>query len=688
MPPKKRSGQLNPASIQKGLILASSALLVLLAAGELFVLGWGTGSWLGRLSIKWSSTIALAYLSFAAFLALLTICLYDPLRWSRLQKRILSFRKRLGIWRRPLLLLVLLFPAWFVFFSPWGGLFVGLFFRLFLFLLLLGLAAALLTEHKTQLIEWRFLLLACLLLGTFLVLAESLALVTDFPFALHWSEGNRLWDYSVVFGRERYNYAGTEPIFVLIDSGRQTLWGLPFLFSNVPIWLVRFWSAVLVTVPYALLGWLAFRPLDDKRDQWLAAGLCSMIFLNQGPIYTPLILAASLVALARRKPIWLALPLVYFAGEYAGASRFTWAFAPAIWAVMLSFGDSVLARGLLTWQDWLRGLVLALAGIWSKGLPILIGVLAGLFPFLVLRDPELVGIPQVETLQGLQDVSTNQPFLWERLFPNPIYAPGILLGLALATLPLILLMVYLVRNEYWKTVFWQRAAMLLGLGALLLVGVVASAKVGGGTDLHNLDMFLVGLVLVAAIAWEGGLAVRFQELLRDSATVRWLLAGLVLIPAFLPMVAGKPLDLPTQERTHFVLQRIQDKVMCARQYGEVLFMDQRQLLTFGLMGDLPLVVDYEKKYVMNQALSGDAAYFDNFKEDLANGRFSLIVGEREALFYKEADLESIGDSLIEENNAWVAWVTTPLLDYYESAGAFKDVSVELFMPIERNFDCP
>jgi hypothetical protein len=348
----------------------------------------------------------------------------------------------------------------------------------------------------------------------------------------------------------------------------------------------------------------------------------------------------------------------------------------------------VLARGLLTWQDWLRGLVLALAGIWSKGLPILIGVLAGLFPFLVLRDPELVGIPQVETLQGLQDVSTNQPFLWERLFPNPIYAPGILLGLALATLPLILLMVYLVRNEYWKTVFWQRAAMLLGLGALLLVGVVASAKVGGGTDLHNLDMFLVGLVLVAAIAWEGGLAVRFQELLRDSATVRWLLAGLVLIPAFLPMVAGKPLDLPTQERTHFVLQRIQDKVMCARQYGEVLFMDQRQLLTFGLMGDLPLVVDYEKKYVMNQALSGDAAYFDNFKEDLANGRFSLIVGEREALFYKEADLESIGDSLIEENNAWVAWVTTPLLDYYESAGAFKDVSVELFMPIERNFDCP
>ncbi len=688
MPPKKRPGQLNPASILKGLILAGAALLVVLAAGEIFALGWGSGSWLGRLSIKWALTLAPVYLSFAGLLIILAVGLYDSQRWSRLQKRILGFRKGLGIWRWPLISLVLLFSAWFVFFSPWGGLFVGLFFRLLLFLLLLSLAAALLTEHKTQLIEWRSLLLAGLMLGAVLVLAESLALVSDFPFALHWSEGNRLWDYSVVFGRERYNYSGTEPIFAWIDSGRQTLWGLPFLFSNVPIWLVRLWSAILVTVPYALLGWLAFRPLDGKRDQWLAAGLWSLIFLNQGPIYTPLIMAAILVALARRKPIWLALPLVYFSGEYAGASRFTWAFAPAIWAVMLSFEDSVLARGLLAWQDWLRALALGLAGMWTKGLPILIGVLVGLFPFLVLRDPGLVGIPPVETLQGLQDVSTHQPFLWERLFPNPIYPPGILLGLALATLPVILLMVYLVRKGFWKTVIWQQVAKLLGLGALLVVGVIASAKVGGGTDLHNMDMFLVGLVLVAAIAWEGGLAARFQKLLSNSATVRWLLAGMIFLPAFLPMVEGKPLDLPTHERTQFVLQRIQDKVMCARQYGEVLFMDQRQLLTFGLMGDLPLVVEYEKKYVMNQALSEDAAYFEQFTEDLANGRFSLIVSEREALFYKEPDLESIGDGLIEENNAWVTWVTTPLLEYYESVGEFKDVAVELFMPIERDFDCP
>jgi hypothetical protein len=203
-----------------------------------------------------------------------------------------------------------------------------------------------------------------------------------------------------------------------------------------------------------------------------------------------------------------------------------------------------------------------------------------------------------------------------------------------------------------------------------------------------MDMFFVGLVLVAAIAWGSGFAARIANSIKQITLVLWILSGMVLISAFVPLISGKPLILPTPERTEFVLNRIQDAVSCARKYGEVLFMDQRQLITFGYMGDLPLVVDYEKKYVMDQALSGNEAYFEKFREDLASGRFSLIVSEREAILYKEPDIESIGDSLNEENNAWVTWVTTPLLQSYESVGDFKDAAIELFVPIDRDYDCP
>ena len=40
--------------------------------------------------------------------------------------------------------------------------------------------------------------------------------------------------------------------------------------------------------------------------------------------------------------------------------------------------------------------------------------------------------------------------------------------------------------------------------AFLGVGLIVSTKIGGGGDLHNLDMFLIGLMFTAVIAWENG----------------------------------------------------------------------------------------------------------------------------------------------------------------------------------------
>lgn len=693
MSPKKTRKWSLPAVWSKHPILFGGGLLLLMAGLEMFNLGWGSGHLLGELSAKWVATL-LVYLFLAtALLLLLSRSLYAPRKLNNLRGGLLTWREKLGKGRGLVAFLVAALPAYFVFYSAWGDLFVGFFTRSIIFILAISLTTNLLASKKEGLFSWRALLLAGLFTGSLLVLAESFALVSNYPFALHWSEGNRLWDYSLLFGRARYNYPAGEPIFAWIDPGRQALWGLPFLIPALPILAARLWGAFLTTVPYALLGWFAFRPLKEARGQWIAAGLWALIFLNQGPIYTPLILSAILVAATRRRPIWLALPLVYLAGLYAGSSRFTWAFAPAIWGALLALSDGVLLHAKLTARDWLRAAALGLAGLWTKGLPILLGVLASLLPVssAVVATPTPSGMPGEQvlgTIEGLQATAAGQPFIWYRLFPNDVYPPGILLGLALAALPLILLLWYLARRGLWKTVLWQRIALLLGCGSFLVVGVIASVKVGGGADLHNLDMFLVGLVLLAGVAWEAGFYKRLKKFLQETSLVRWLLAAMILIPAFTPMAAGKPLVLPTAERTQFVLERIQYKVACARQYGEVLFMDQRQLITFGQMADLPLIVDYEKKFVMDQALAGNEAYFEEFRTDLATGRFALIVSEREGTLYKDLDQETVGDSLVEENNAWVRWVSTPLFQYYESVGNFKDAAVELFMPIERNFDCP
>lgn len=666
------------------------AALFLLAGLDIYSAGSGSGHVFAGLSAKWLAVV-ITYATFAAGTLYFALQLSNKASTrSRFAKRIEQVKRKLGKTRLLLAAFVCISPAIFVFYTGGGALFTGFFVRLLIFIVSIVLASALFA--KSAWLDWRGFLTATLITGTFLVLTESLVLVSNFPFALHWSEGNRLWDYSLAFGRDRYNFPSGDEIFVWIDRGRQMLWGLPFLIPNLPIWAARLWNAFLTTVPYALLGWAPFRSTSKLRDQWIAAGLWALLFLNQGPIYTPLVLAAILVAFARKKPIWIALPLVFVAGYYASLARFTWIFAAGIWAALLSLSDEALAQRNLNSRSWLRALVLGFAGIWTRGLPVVLGVLAGLLPGTqpVVSAPvdATPGMQSIETLQGLQATATSQPYAWDRLLPNEIYAPGILIGLLLAALPVIALLVYAIKNGIWKTNRWQRVVLALGSLAFLVVGVIASAKVGGGTDLHNLDMFLITLVLLAGVAWEAGLHKKLADPGSLPRSMRAALAALVLIPAFLPMIEGKPLEIPAADRTEFVLQRIQDKVACARQYGEVLFMDQRQLITFGEVGDLPLVVDYEKKYVMDQALAGNAAYFEQFTQDLSAGRFSLIVGEREAVLYKDANEETIGDALIAENNAWVKWVTTPLLQYYESVADYRDVAVELFMPIGRDFDCP
>lgn len=674
---------------RKDLLLGIAALFALGAFAESLQIAWGSGFFIGRLSLKWLLTLLGLALLLVCVLWAVCYSLRHPKAATALRNKLFDRLAAVPL-RWVVLALFVIFPWYFIYYSPWGGLFTGFFTRTLLYAMAVLAAALLLTRDRKVLVTWNAFFLSLLFVATGLVIGDAFVRVTSYPLALHWSEGNRLWDYSLLYGRERYDYPATEPIFAWIDRGRQTLWGLPFLSSDLTIAGARAWSALMSTLPYALLGWFAFRPLKTARLQWFLAGLWALIFLNQGPIYAPLILSAILVAFARRQALWIALPLVALAGTYAAASRFTWTFAPAMWAVMLSLSDAAWLQSKLRWQDWARALALGLSGLWSAGLPIISGILSSLFA--PTSDPTgpidaTPGAQGVSSVQALQATVTSQPFAWERMLPNDVFPPGILLGLLAAAGPLVLLMLYLVRTGHWKTVALQRLVLLGGLGAFLLVGLIASAKVGGGADLHNLDMLLVTLVLLMGMAWEAGLHKQLGKWAGNNRSVQVALTGMLLIPALFPLYSGAPLDLPDQERLTYIMERIDANVACAAQYGPILFLDQRQLLTFRYMAEVALHPEYEKKYVMDQALSANRAFFDEFASDLAVHKYALIVGELEDTVFRGRNPQ-FGDSLIVENNAWKRWVSIPLLRYYQSVHDFQDVGVETFMPNGNGFECP
>ncbi len=667
------------------------AFLFFLIAFDLYHIANGTGELFGIFSLKWGAIFAFTLIFLVILLFILWLFLWRAEKLQGFIKGIISVRQRVSFLRWIFAIILLIFPIYFFQYTLWGLVFRPIYFRLFLWGFLSIILAILFTREDEKLIGWFPLLQSILLTSTSYTLAYVFSDVKNYPFNLYWSDGNRLWDYSLIFGRQLYNYPIDQEIPSLTSRGRQLLWGLPFLLPNTSILLHRFWSALLFSFPYMVLGWFSFKVEENRRREWLLLGLWAFLFLNQGPIYTPLVLSAILVAIAWERPLWIAIPLVALAGYYAESARWTWAYAPAIWAGMMSLNGSKLKGARPALRDWGRAIALAIAGValWYL-LPIIQSVWTG-----VSILPE-------------ERIAYDQPLLWYRLLPNDTYREGIVGGLLIAILPLIILLSYLLYKKHWQASLWQKLSILGSLLAFLIVGLIISTKIGGGNNLHNLDMLLIALLFVSAIAWKNGGSQWFRQSNKAPLWIKITLILLFTLPAYASMrkispnlalnteevllvefltdhnaLADPPIkSLPSDEEVQRTLDIISAFSEISDKKGDVLFIDLRQLLTFGYVPKIRLVPEYEKKRLMNEAMASNADYFAPYYQDLADHRFSLIITEPLKVVPKYEE-----GAFAEEGDAWMKWVSAPTLCFYHPIEIFRSVHVQLLAPRQEPLDC-
>jgi hypothetical protein len=677
----------------KFLLFAAIAYLVFQSTQGFQKIAWGTGAWWGEYSLKWG----LVYVLFMAFnillLALIATMLWRPEKIQPALQKTANFRERLGILRWIILLILFVFPVWLFQYTPWGLVFSNINLRLWLWgLVLIGLT--MLLKRGTTLFGWNEFLAVVILTSTEFTVAQAFLGVSDYPFSMGWSEGNRMWDYSILFGSALYNYPPDQKIPVLLDISRQFIGGIPFLFPGITIGMERAWLGISILLPYVLLGFATFKLTRNNISIWILTALWVLLFLKQGPIHPPLVLCAVAVALIWRKPLWLALPLIAVTGYAAQASRYTWLFAPGMWIGMLELAGAELENQRISLHTWTRAIALGITGaaggyFGSK----VVGIIAG-----------NINASAAITISGVTDSVTAQALLWYRLLPNATYGNGILLGLAIATLPLIIVISHLISNKTWVLNIWQSFAIIIPLMAFLIVGLVASTKIGGGGDLHNMDMFLIGLMFVGTIAWRTEGQEWFKNFPASPLIVRVFFALMFILPGIAPLASLRTYeyhgdtawlvtlsDLPAEKNLDLLphpsivdrsLQTIREEVLLSRKTGEVLFIDQRQLLTFGFLTNIPLVPEYEKKVLMDKALRSEGKYFETYYKDLASQRFSLIISEPLRSPVKDSAYE-----FGEENNAWVKWVSNPTLCYYESKITISEVGVQLLVPKREPVDC-
>ena len=215
-----------PGKAVNFLLLAALITLLIGSVMEFYDIASGTGRWYAATSPKWFAALVLFC---GACLAVFMVCAVG--RWRRSCVRVLlDARARFDRFRAPLVVILILLPIVILQYTLWGAVLREPYLRVLLSAASALAVAWLLSDEGASVVTAKSLFAAALLSGSTIVIAAAFTSVTSYPFSLGWSEGNRLWDYSLLFGTGLYSFDPRNPPVAYLDIGRQLIGGLPFLF--------------------------------------------------------------------------------------------------------------------------------------------------------------------------------------------------------------------------------------------------------------------------------------------------------------------------------------------------------------------------------------------------------------------------------------------------------------------------
>ena len=568
----------------------------------------------------------------------------------------------------PVLLVALTGSSFILFHTYYGDLLRGQnYVRFFIFLLLALLGMNALKMLRPALSWPAAFLVTVLLQAAVYRILLYLPDISNYPFAMGWSETSRFYWPSLFVSPLVYGQRFPWPI---LHPSLHLLLVPPYLF-DAPLWFHRFWQ---VAVRLLLVGLIApallYRlKLTNRALHWIF-GVWIFVYLFTFQLYlhlaVPVLIMLWGFSAKNDRRTWIAL---IAASIWAGLSRLNWYPVPGILAVVLFLLEvPVSAKSSNAIRTMVKLLLWFLAG----------AVIAFATQRLYIA---LSGIPDASDFY----TSLNSTLLWNRLWPNASYALGIVPGIALFSSPLWLVIGFSLwkRRSDWSPL----RVCLIGLALLALFagGIVVSLKIGGGADLHNMDAYAVVLLVVGAYV----LFARYtpengQQTL--PVTFHWsVVALLVLVPAWFILRGKSSVQAYDPGQSQATLTALQQRVDSVNaQGGEILFITQRHLVAMKMLRNVTLIPEYEREELMEMAMSDNESYLRAFRTQLEQHRFAAIVVDEPLSGNIVGDDEAMGA----ENDAWTRYVAKRILCTYQRAEFFPADQIAIYVPQEGAAHCP
>jgi len=565
-------------------------------------------------------------------------------------------------------LLVILFIAisTFFFLSPQNVFFQDFPQRLILFVILSLLGADCLSLVFTTKPWWSLWATALLIFSAVLIVSYEATLISPYPFTLGWSEGKWMLDGSLILAKKVYGFHAPIPFQ---EPTQAVLRAFPFLISNTPSLLIQRAWGFLLTVGIPLLTVIVLISKFKIRGflYKLLVGLLVFCLLFLGPVkfYLLSIFLIFLFLYASKSNLRITLAVVV-ASLLIPPNRLNWYLAPGAFTLLFHILETPYNGNGFKYL-W-KPATLIFVNI------LVVGVNATLFT-LFSGNPLTVF-----------SVISSSPFLWYRLFFFPSSPLGVLVPAALISLPSIWFIAKWYRLNR-LSFHWIRTTLTLSiLLVFFLGGLLVSAKIGGGNNLHNLDIFFLLMAVVAVYAASQSIkGDRPLSPVNSRHTAYVSLANAILFSLWLLYSTPGAIKIPNQQQAMKAVQTLQSEIKQIQTTDPrpALFIYQTQLLTSGLIPGVKPVPNYDNVFLIEMAISNNQPVLREFYNQLEAHTWSVLV--MPPLYAK---IKDISTGFAEENNAWVEKIIFPMLCSYQSVTIDKDFDYELLVPRETNHQCP
>jgi hypothetical protein len=605
--------------------------------------------------------------------------LFPPLIWSilftlgialdvnrsKLMDTILEFLgKKKFIW----VTLCIIFYSFTIFFflSPTNGYFQSLPQRITLFIIVSLLSADFYTFVFNNLSWWSLYASSSLIFAGALIIVYQATLISPYPFTIGWSEGKWMLDGSLIFSNKVYGFHAPIPF----QEPTQALFrAFPFLFSNTPSLLFqRAWGFLLmVGVPIFTAFILVSKFIIVTPLKKLFLGILYFCLLFLGPIkFYLLFIYLVFLILYKSNNILRGALAVVVASLLIPPLQVNWFLLPGSLFFLFYIMETPYSGSIFRY-------------FWKPFLLLLVSLL------IVGTDTMLYLFFSGNPLNGLNMISSS-PLLWQRLLFFPSEPLGVLIPILIMSIPSTWLIVSWGKQNRFS-IHWKRQIVLfMILLIFFLGGLLVSAKIGGGNNLHNLDIYILLLSVVTFyVAINSIKGDRFIQPVNTRILNFMIMANAIFFSLWLVYMTPGSIIFPRQQTAVTAVQSLQNKIGQIQDINPkpALFIYQTQLLTSGLIQGVKPVPNHDNVFLMEMAISNNQSGLQAFYIQLEQHTWSVIV--MPPLYTKIKDSSTV---FAEENNAWVERIIFPMLCSYQSVYVDQNFDYELLIPREANHQCP